>query len=315
MMQNKYKIAILGATSHIAKGLIYNFSKNDNYSLSLFARSPEKAKNFINEYGLSLEKSIYTFNEFHINEYDAIISCIGIADPAKQKDAGFNLFYLTEQYDNLILDYLANNNGTTYINFSSGAVYGTSFTDPVDHGTLSTIDVNNINSKDMYRISKINSESKHRAFNGTIIDLRIFSYFSRFIDLQSKFLMTELINCIRDKTPFVTDKSDIVRDFVHPHDLFRLIEIAISIKNKNTVYDVYSAKPVKKSEILKLFKNKYNLQIDFSEEAEETSATGKKNQYYSVNHTASTIGYYPKFTSLNSIESETDLLIENNYKR
>jgi nucleoside-diphosphate-sugar epimerase len=311
-MSAKKEIAILGATSHIAKGLINNFSKNDNYSLSLFARSPEKAKHFINEHGLPLEKSIYTFNEFHLNEYDSIINCIGIADPAKQKDAGVNFFYLTEQYDNLVLDYLSKHSETTYINFSSGAVYGTSFANPVDYNSHSSIDVNNISSKDFYRIAKTYSESKHRAFNGTIIDLRIFSYFSRFIDLHTKFLMTELVSCIRNKKSFVTDQSEIVRDFVHPHDLFHLVELALSIKNTNTAYDVYSASPIKKSEILTLFVNKFNLKIEISEKVENTSATGEKNQYYSINHTASRIGYNPEFTSLDTIESETNLLLGNN---
>lgn len=41
------KIAILGATGHIAKNLISSFKSLENYNLFLFARSDEKLNNFL----------------------------------------------------------------------------------------------------------------------------------------------------------------------------------------------------------------------------------------------------------------------------
>lgn len=41
------KIAILGATSHIAKGLIYNFNKEEANELFLFARSIDRLQGFL----------------------------------------------------------------------------------------------------------------------------------------------------------------------------------------------------------------------------------------------------------------------------
>ena len=40
-------IAIFGATGHIAKNLIYYFSKNTEHKLFLFSRDKKKLQNFI----------------------------------------------------------------------------------------------------------------------------------------------------------------------------------------------------------------------------------------------------------------------------
>ena len=55
----KNRIAILGATSHIAKGLILNFIKSKENELFLFARIPKKVKKFLQENNLPLNRHIY----------------------------------------------------------------------------------------------------------------------------------------------------------------------------------------------------------------------------------------------------------------
>ena len=98
---------------------------------------------------------------------------------------------MTEYYDNLILDNLNKYQSTIYINISSGAVYGTDFKKPANSSFTTEIDVNNITTIEHYRIAKLNSEVKHRSLSDfKIIDLRIFGFFSRFIELEKDFLLS-----------------------------------------------------------------------------------------------------------------------------
>ena len=300
------KIAILGSTSHIAKNLIYNFKKSDKCNLYLFARSKEKLNDFLKIINCSGKINIIDHNDFANEKYDVVINCIGIGDPKKLKDSGLEIFRLTEHYDNFILDYLKDNNSCVYINFSSGAAYGVDFSVPAENKKCCEININNICNKDNYGIVKLYSEAKHRScedFN--IVDLRVFAFFSRFIDLDSRYFITELISCIKTKKELLTNNNNIVRDYIHPSDLFSLINICINSNKINDVFDVYSLKPVKKFEILDYFFEKYGLKYKIETGILGESATGIKDNYYSINHKAEDIGYDPKYSSMDSIIDET----------
>ena len=59
------------------------------------------------------------------------------------------------------------------------------FSVPVDESTYSKWGINHISEADYYGIAKLNSEVKLRALKDlNIVDLRVFGYFSRFIDLE-----------------------------------------------------------------------------------------------------------------------------------
>ena len=118
------RIAILGATGHIAKNLIIFFTKDPKYELYLFARNVNIVQEFLRIIGCESSPVLLKYDNFLVGDYDAVINCIGIADPNKQKIAGVDLFRLTEYYDNLILDYLGKHKQTIYLNFSSGAEIG-----------------------------------------------------------------------------------------------------------------------------------------------------------------------------------------------
>lgn len=305
------KIAILGATGHIAKSLIYNFQKLDKYNLYLFARSTEKLDNFLKiiNYDKKINKIYPT--DFAGEKYDTIINCIGIGDPEKLKDIGAKIFRLTEYYDNLILDYLKDNNDCLYLNFSSGAAYGRDFSVAANEIKCCEIKINHIGNSDNYGIIKIHSEAKHRAYNYlNIIDLRVFNFFSRFIDLNSKYFITELINCIKTGREFNTDGTDITRDFIHPNDLFNLVSLCINTKKINDAFDVYSLKPVTKFEILDYFVKKYNLRYTVVPGLLNLDKANFKENYYSSFKKAETIGYIPKHTAIDSISYEAEEILK-----
>ena len=301
------KIAILGATSHIAKGLICNFSKEDD-ELFLFGRNPGDITSFLDQRKIKTIKHIYTYKKFENFKYDVIVNCVGIGRPEKIKEAGYQVIQITEQFDTLVLEYLEKNRGTIYIHFSSGAVFGSQFTKPVTANTKSIIDLNSYSPKEAYSASKIISELRHRSLpEYNIIDLRVYAYFSQHIDLDSSFLMSSLAKSIIEKKTFETSPSDIVRDFVHPDDLYSMIHL--SFKNGgNMAFDMYSKKPTSKFEILKYFKEKFGLKYVVNKET-VPSSTGAKNIYYSKNHSAATWGYQPKYTALESLSDQFDKII------
>ena len=149
------RVAILGATSQIAQDLILSFSKNQHYDFSLFGRNVALLEKWINNENLSEEYQVQEYSEFgHHQKYDVIINFVGIGDPAKAQKMGSDIFKVTEQYDDMALEYLKQHNETKYIFLSSGAVYGGNYQEPVDKGAVATIDINNLKSTDWYAISK-----------------------------------------------------------------------------------------------------------------------------------------------------------------
>ena len=281
-------IAFVGATSYVAQDLIERFLQTD-CKLFLFARNPQ------NIFWLNDKITFGTLNDFKNYEYDVIINCIQ------------TVFIDYEKYDNMIIEYLLKHVDSLYIHFSSGAVYGKNFNKPVTKKTISSIEINNIKEIDYYYINKIYTEAKHRSFaNLNIIDIRLFSYFSKYVYLKiyQHYFMNNIVRCLINKTIFKTNSINFIRDFVHPADLFDLIIKCIDIKKLNTFFDVYSIKPTSKFEILSLCEKEFYLQYEFINTIDTENKTGEKNVMYSTNYKAKEIGYTPNYSSLEAIKDQ-----------
>ena len=290
------QIAILGATSHIAQGLIFNFKQTKNNELFLFARIPKKVKEFLKENSLPCNRRVYEFKHFQRGKYDVIINCVGLGTPAKVKEANAGVFKLTEEFDNLVLAYLLRHPKTLYINFSSGASYHLS--------------VNDIKPEHYYGIAKLHQEAKHRALEKlNIVDLRVFSYFSRFIDMNAGYFLTELLKSLKKKRVFITNACDFIRDFISPDDLFNLICRIIKAKPFNGVLEAYSAKPVSKFKLLDYFVKKYSLKYAFDRDLKLACPTGVKSRYYPHSKRAASLGYKPEFSSLKAVAVESKYIL------
>ncbi|MEK3837239.1 MULTISPECIES: NAD-dependent epimerase/dehydratase family protein [unclassified Paenibacillus] len=306
MINNKRKtIAILGATGHIAKNLILGLAATQEYELYLFSRSRERMVLFLTENQLQERVKLCEYNEFaRTADYDVIINGVGIGDPQNLVQHPFQVFQITEQYDNLILDYLHKNPAAIYINLSSGAVYGSEFDQPATDGKWLKLDPNHLSAQEFYGITKLNMEAKHRSLSQhRIVDLRVFGIFSAFIDLNSRYLLTDIIHHLRKGEILHTSPDNIVRDYVHPEDLIQLIKLCMREEAGNEVYDVFSLNPAAKFEILDYFADHYGLRYEIEDNSSYNSITGSKNNYYSLNHSATQIGYLPRYTSLQSIQT------------
>lgn len=303
------RIAILGASGYIGKSLLVEFFlEQNNFKLFLFLRSRSKMKSLVRGVSKDSDYSMHSFDEFNLFDYDVVINCTGIGNPANLKNNPLEIFKVTEEMDNMVIDYLTKKPKTLYINLSSGAVYGDNFKQPLTNETSSIFQVNKLSLYEYYAVAKINAEAKHRAIpNLNIVDLRVFAFFSSFVDIGSSFLMSEIVSCLKNKKVFKTNEDNIIRDYITPKDLFALIKCVIKKRKLNDCFDVYSKKPISKFELLSSLQKKYGLKYVIKNDSKIKSSLLKKS-YYSKNKKAENVGYIPKFSSLSGLEYEISKL-------
>ena len=280
------KIAILGAKGHVAENVYYQMRENNK----IYQFSREEIDDPEGGY------FHYPYTYFSRYDYDVIINCVGHGNPADIEKAGADLFFVTEKYDNMAIDYLREHPSTKYVFISSGIVHN-------DY---------DIYKPNFYLMTKLNAEAKHRALPDlNISDIRLYSFFSRFINLDAKFFMTSLIKSIETGTEFVLDESIFVRDYINPQDLAALINICVKQKFFNDALDIYSLNPVEKYEIIQYFQRKHHLKTKFVDSMNSFTSVGKG--VYRANEKlkmkASNLGYVPKFSSMDTIREESKYLL------
>jgi nucleoside-diphosphate-sugar epimerase len=294
------RIAILGATSNIAKDLIQLFSAEDTAELVLFARRPHVISDWMLQYKIKSCYPIYDFASFKNDQYfDALINFVGVGNPAQTAAMGASIFEATLRYDQMSLDYLELHPECRYIFFSSGAVYGGNFDKPVTEYSQALLPVNEIGDQHWYAVAKLYAEYRHRAHtNKAITDIRVFNYFSRSADLNARFLITDLLRSIRDREIFRTSTANITRDYAGPREIYQLIRRILDTPAVNCAVDCYTISPIDKFTMLKVLSSAFGLRYELVPQATGMAATGNKTHYYSLNRRASEIfGYQPQLTS------------------
>lgn len=310
------KVAILGATSRIAQDLISEWDKKElDAEIYLYARNLES----LDDFTVSLAQCYQTrlISKFpEVVNYDVIINFIGVGDPAKTRDISNSIIDITTFYDEIVISYLKKNKNCKYIFMSSGAVYGSGFTVPVNKNTKALYNVNQPSLYEMYGMAKLVSEFRHRALSDLkIFDLRIFNYFSSKTDLNSRFFITDMCRALLNEEIFIVEPTDMIRDFIDPSDFSSMIDCLLVNENSdNIAIDCYSKSHVTKFEILEYFTEVFELNWKLSNDAKFVDATGIKSNYYSLNRTAELYGYIPKYTSLQSLHKEVEKIISRNNK-
>ncbi len=305
------RIAILGATSQIARDLILSFSAQTEFELALFARRPNAVQKWLLDAGLSARCTVSDFDSFGVNEkYDAIMNFVGSGNPAQTAEIGASIFDITLKYDDLAVDYVRHHPSCRYLFLSSGAAYGSSFDVPVNINTKATVAINDLQPQDWYAVAKLHSECRHRSLKKLpIFDLRIFNYFSHRQDVSARFFITDVLRAIREGETLFTTRDNIVRDYIGPDDLFQLIALIINGPVTNDVVDCYTQAPVDKLTLLKTMRKQFGLAYEFRETPAGVNATGLKMNYYSINHKAEAYGYYPSRNSLENVVYEAQLML------
>jgi len=305
------RIAILGATSQIARDLIVSFSAEKDKHLHLFARRPDKVTTWLASVGLPRRYQADEFSEFAKQEFDAVINFVGVGNPAQAVAMGNSIFDITLRFDELILDYLQTHPACRYLFLSSGAAYGSSFSEPANCNTLATVAINNLALHEWYGVAKLHAECRHRAYSELpIIDIRVFNYFSRTQDISARFLITDILRAIRDKTVLKVSPDYIVRDFLHPSDFYGLVSTLLAAPPANTAVDCYSRAPIDKPNLLAAMQDEFGLHYEIIETIAGVNATGNKPHYYSLNTRAADFGYQPSKTSLEGILQEASTILQ-----
>jgi len=305
------RIAILGATSQIAKDLVLSLSTQSNHELALFARRPEVVMQWLASVGLSGRYVVADFAAFSADEFfGAIFNFVGVGDPAQAAAMGASIFDVTLKYDEMALDYVRQHSQCRYIFLSSGAAYGSSFDVPVDENTKAVVAINNLQPQDWYAVAKLHAECRHRSFpHLPIVDIRVFNYFSHTQDISARFLITDILRAISDKNVLKTSADYIVRDFVHPSDFYSLVVALLASPATNTSVDCYSKAPIDKPSLLAAMQENFGLRFEIVEAITSVNATGSKPHYYSLNTRAADFGYTPSLTSLDGILIEARELL------
>ena len=301
------RIALLGANSQIAKDLILRFSWDKNFSLHLFSRDPEKMKIWLTTNEISQSYLCDNYSNFLecIYEFDGLINFVGSGDPARILSMGKDILDITKYYDDLATAYIRKHPNCKYIFISSGAVFGSFFETPVDEHSQASINVNNLQPQDWYGIAKLYAECGHRALvDLPIVDIRVFNYFSHSHDINSRYLISEILKSIKENLIFHTTLENITRDFLHPDDFFRLVNGILMSPPVNNVVDCFTREPINKLKLLEFFKSVYGLNYKFDKANIVVNATGNKSNYYSLSRAARRFGYEPCYSSFEGIAIE-----------
>lgn len=306
-------IAILGATSQIARDFVSNSVAAGNDVFSLYARRPDAVQRWAQFASLDPNSIVAVggFDSFgKRGTYDAVINFVGVGDPATAQRMGASILDVTLDFDSLALRYVKAHPSTRYLFLSSGAAYGSDFQQPATDKTPASFDINHLQAQDWYGVAKFHAECRHRALvDLPIVDMRVFSYFSRTQDLSSRFLISDVLRAIRDDTMMSTSMDTLVRDFLHPTDFARLAQALIHAPPTNTAVDAYTLAPTTKPELLTAMQQRFGLKYESVHEFSALNATGRKSHYYSLNRRAQEFGYQPQLSSLDGVLMEASSIL------
>ncbi len=308
------RVAILGATSQIARDLITSCATESDKHLHLFARRPDAVTKWLASAGLPGRYPVDNFSGFATREFDAVINFVGVGNPAKAVALGKSIFDITLKFDEMVLNYLQTHQDCRYLFLSSGAAYGSSFQEPAQRNTPAIIPINRLAPQNWYGVAKLHAECRHRAHSDfSIIDIRVFNYFSHTQNISARFLITDILRAIRDKEVLKISPENIERDFLHPSDFYNLVSTMLASPATNTVVDCYSRAPVDKLTLLEAMKEEFGLSYKITKTSVSVNATGSKPCYYSLNTHAADFGYQPVLSSIEGVVKEASMILERSF--
>jgi len=310
MIPGGLNVAVLGAGGHLGRSMCNCITEMTDWQTFAFTRNPAALGKAFSEVKRRASINIHDIDQFQGGAFDIVLNCVGLGDAGLIADAGAGLMQLTEEFDDIILKYLAANPQSLYVSFSSGAIYGTDLPHPIEPGQRAIIDLASASKAIGYTVAKLNSEVKHRLNSASnIVDIRLYGFFSRFQPKQGQYLMSDVIASLSEGTVLTTQPDDMMRDYIHPDDLLRMIACCFQTRPLNTAIDAYSCAPTGKFELLDHLKAEFGLNYKTLKPKDDTESGGRPN-YYSLDRSADKIGYEPRFSSIAGVANELKAYFE-----
>ena len=306
------QVAIVGASSQIAKDLVLSLTSNAAARPLLYVRHLDATAQWLRANGLQGACSLHSYEDYGQLPHEAVINFVGVGDPRRAAEMGSSIFDVTQRFDDMVLSELVKHPQRRYIFLSSGAAYGNSFAEPVTAATEARIAINAITPQDYYATAKLHAEVRHRSRPDlAIVDVRVFNYFSRTQDIEARFFITDIVRAVRDRQVLRTSPDYMVRDFLHPQDFSQLVSCILDSPSQNGAVDCYSLAPVDKPSLLEAMHDHFGLRYEIAESGTKVAvnATGAKPHYHSLNRKAEEFGYLPRYTSLDGVLEETRAIL------
>jgi UDP-glucose 4-epimerase len=178
------------------------------------------------------------------------------------------------------------------IYLSSAAVYGDPIKLPIDEGHPT-------NPLSPYGLSKLFGEeiikTFSRLYSFDYITLRLFNVYGPGQSEGYGGVITKFINRVREKLPpIIFGDGEQTRDFIHVYDVCHAVELAITTKNTNNVYNIGSGTATKIKELAKLIMNIANIN---SEPIYASPKPGDiKHSYANINKARKLLNFTPRIS-------------------
>lgn len=287
------RVAVLGCTGQIGRTLVRELS--EKHELALYARRPEWMREWLADRGLRAR--VFEIAAFPDGQFELIINAVGDGAPGRITDAGAGIVETTDRFDQACLDYLDRNTDCAYVFLSTGRVYGANY-ECAQRPNPCPLPPNRFSGTEFYPLAKRRAELRHRGLpHRRIADIRIFGYVSDEIDLKDDFLVAQMLRALVDNSDFTTTPRDFERDYVSPGDLVSLIGRLQEAGVPNGAYDIFSARPTTKFEVLEVLGREFGLRYFFEGAPEPTP----RHELISFQTAARAIGYVPGRTSLENV--------------
>jgi len=302
------RVAIAGATGHVGRVLAWQLGALPGTELVLAARAPDRVAEFARAHVAGPWEAV-ELDALGEADADVLVNALGVGDP---RSLTADVLSLEAAFDDLFVHWLAEHPKRSGIAISSGAVFDTDFSAPADDSTpLRDPDGSPETPGDAYGIAKSRMEHRHRALPDlSIVDLRLFGLYSRFLDPDAGFLMNDVARALKAGTVFQVGAADLWRDYIAPSDLAVLVAGVMQSPPRNTAFDVVSKAPVRVAELLDAFAAEYGLAYTTTGDG-AVSPTGLKPRYYSVSSRTQEISYLPRSTALDALRVEVRAVVEN----
>lgn len=304
------KIAILGATGYIGRSLLNECVSRDLWDVVPFSRDTEHAAEVWGRYNIATTVSARTYADFLRSRFDIVINATGVGDPRTIKENPASISAATHAIDSLLLEYLALHPDTRVFSISTGAIFGLNAGAHKTEHTSSMFRPDALGAGEIYALAKLSSEAVHRTSSQySITDLRVYAFFSRFVDLKGAFFLSEVAASLWHGRELLTSPEDMIRDYATGRELLDTILFLYKKPPGNRAFDLRSKAPAAKFAMLYRFRDAFGLRFKVAEGSADVSPTGRKMEYCSASRALERMGFAPRETSLELVERELGELL------